>query len=272
MPEQPATSRAAEQQNRGIREASGVEGRGGKAREGKARGGVERESRLLALAPRYSVRSSKDGALSFFSSAHTPSSSSSSGSSTGSSSRAPTTHARRRVAQQADRSSRQKLIPCCTLGLGVRRLLNERPQWSAARTGLFPFRVPSCGRFGCWVSIQPPPPLTGWAAAGWPYAARLRSNEPVKKSSRASEAGVRVLYILAGCPGFSAANSVAEEGFLAACSAPCGQTQGAEEEGGWGSEGGDFWNGTPGQDPRPTTLIHENNPVAEEGWKAGRVI
>jgi hypothetical protein len=44
-------------------------------------------------------------------SAHTPSSSS--GSSTGSSSRAPTptTHARRRVSQQADRSSRQKLLP-----------------------------------------------------------------------------------------------------------------------------------------------------------------
>lgn len=40
---------------------------------------------------------------------------------------------------------------------------------------------------------------------------------------------------------------------LAACSAPCGQTQGAEEEGGWGSEGGDFWNGTPGQDSRVKT-------------------
>jgi hypothetical protein len=102
----------------------------------------------------------------------------------------------------------------------------------------------------------------------------LKSNEPVKKSSRPSEAGVRVLYkvnlLYQFCPARFGDFWLAGLAFplqirllrpfsllLAACSAPCGQTQGAEEEGGWGREGADFWNGTPGQGPRPTTLIHE---------------
>lgn len=189
---------------------------------------------------------------------------------------------------QADRSSRQKLLPCCTLGLSVRRVLNERPLWrsaareregerarddSRARTGQLVLTPRVVGR-----AISPP--AADWTGCCWlDQRCRFESCEPEKSSSESEDWRVSVCctgstifcsalsglvwsglvwsglsvpafrFIVGGCDRFAAARRR-----VGKPREPKGKGAGRTSEVIPG-------NGTQGQEP--TMLIHDN-PVAED--------